>query len=219
MGGGALGRLREQVQLAELVGLDLVVLPDHVLYAAGGPGDYAQPDEAVGAWESVGLAAALCAATSSIGVGHSMMNAPYRPPMLVAEPAATLDEVSAGRYQLGIGAGTASTTRLWESKPTTDLSGSPRWSRSCTGCSAPEGPTTWETGREHGPPRWCCRPRAASVRAWWSQHVARDRCGWPHGSATPGSRGSAPTPSEGTHSSRMRALEAMASTVEDVHAR
>ncbi len=98
-------RLREQAQLAEQVGFDIVVVPDHLMYAAGGNGDYARPDEPVGAWESVVLASALATATSHIDIGHSMMNAPYRSPMLVAKAAATLDEVSGGRYQLGIGAG------------------------------------------------------------------------------------------------------------------
>lgn len=98
-------RLLAQAQLAEDLGFDLVVLPDHLLYAAGGEGDYARPDEAVGAWESVTLAGALASSTTRIGVGHSMLNAPYRSPYLVAKAAATLDEVSGGRYQLGIGSG------------------------------------------------------------------------------------------------------------------
>lgn len=98
-------RIREQALLAEAVGFDLVVLPDHLHYAVGGEGDYATADAPVGVWESVTIAAALAAATTTIGLGHSMINAPYRPPALVAYIAATLDEVSGGRYQLGIGSG------------------------------------------------------------------------------------------------------------------
>jgi len=98
-------RLREQVTLAEYVGLDIVVLPDHLLYPAGSDSPYADKDVAVGVWESTTVAAALAAATTSIGIGHSMMNAPYRPPALVANIAATLDSISGGRYSLGIGSG------------------------------------------------------------------------------------------------------------------
>lgn len=98
-------RLREQVTLAEYVGLDIVVLPDHLLYPAGTDSPYADKDVAVAAWESTTVAAALAAATTSIGIGHSMMNTPYRPPALVANIAATLDSISGGRYSLGIGSG------------------------------------------------------------------------------------------------------------------
>lgn len=98
-------RILEQAQLAEAVGFDLIVLPDHLHYRAGGEGDYARDDAAVGAWETVAVAGALAAATHTIGIGHSMFNAPYRPPALVAHIAATLDALSGGRYQLGLGSG------------------------------------------------------------------------------------------------------------------
>lgn len=100
-------RIREQAALAEAVGFDLLVLPDHLYYAAGGEGDYAREDAAVGVWESVSVAGALAAVTDTIGIGHSMINAPYRPPALVANIAATLDAVSGGRYQLGLGSGSS----------------------------------------------------------------------------------------------------------------
>ena len=98
-------RLREQVVLAEAVGFDLVLVPDHLLYRAGGDNDYAREHEPVGAWESVVLATAIAGATARLTVGHSMMNAPYRSAFLTAKVAATLDEVTGGRYQLGIGSG------------------------------------------------------------------------------------------------------------------
>lgn len=98
-------RIREQAILAEAVGFDLVVLPDHLYYAPGGEGSYAREDAAVGVWESVSIAGALAAATVTIGIGHSMINTPYRPPALVANIAVTLDAVSGGRYQLGLGSG------------------------------------------------------------------------------------------------------------------
>lgn len=98
-------RVREQVLLAEQLGFDLVVLPDHLSYRAGGEGDYATPDEPVGVRESTTEAAALAAVTSRITIGHSVINAPYRTPAMLAHIAATLADICDGRYSLGIGVG------------------------------------------------------------------------------------------------------------------
>jgi alkanesulfonate monooxygenase SsuD/methylene tetrahydromethanopterin reductase-like flavin-dependent oxidoreductase (luciferase family) len=98
-------RLREQVTLAEYAGLDIVVVADHLLYPAGAASAYATKDAAVGVWESTTMAAAMLAATTTIDVGHSMLNTPYRVPALVANVAATLDAIGGGRYSLGIGSG------------------------------------------------------------------------------------------------------------------
>lgn len=94
-----------QVLAAEQLGFDLVVLPDHLAYRAGGEGDYVSPDEPVGVRESVAEAAALAAVTSRIVIGHSVINAPYRTPSMLAHIAATLVDISDGRYSLGIGVG------------------------------------------------------------------------------------------------------------------
>lgn len=51
------------------------------------------------------LAGAVAAVTSRIEVGHSVINPPLRAPVVVAQAASTLDEISGGRYVLGIGAG------------------------------------------------------------------------------------------------------------------
>ena len=64
-------RLRELVVLAEAVGFDLVVVPDHLLYRPGGENDYAREDEPVGAWESVVLATAIAGATNRLTVSPS----------------------------------------------------------------------------------------------------------------------------------------------------
>ena len=89
--------VREQALAAEAAGFDIVVFEDALLY----------PDEAgnLGVWETVSMAAAVAASTSTIGVGHAVINSPYRHPALVARVAATLDEISGGRYTLGIGLG------------------------------------------------------------------------------------------------------------------
>jgi alkanesulfonate monooxygenase SsuD/methylene tetrahydromethanopterin reductase-like flavin-dependent oxidoreductase (luciferase family) len=97
--GGAPGwrHVRDQVLLAEAVGFDLAVVEDVLL----------QPDadDPVGYWESVSMLGALAAATSRIELGHSVVNAPYRSAGLTAKIAETLDEISGGRFLLGIGLG------------------------------------------------------------------------------------------------------------------
>lgn len=89
--------IRDQALAAEAAGFDLVVLEDDVW----------APDEAgnFGVWESVSVAAALAASTSTIGIGHAVINAPLRNPALLAQAANTLDEISGGRYTFGIGLG------------------------------------------------------------------------------------------------------------------
>ncbi len=97
--------LLDQALAAERAGLDIVVLPDHLAYRTGGEGDYAEPDQPVGARESFVIAAALAATTTTIDIGHSMVNAPYRTPTMLAHLATTLSDVARGRYSLGIGVG------------------------------------------------------------------------------------------------------------------
>jgi alkanesulfonate monooxygenase SsuD/methylene tetrahydromethanopterin reductase-like flavin-dependent oxidoreductase (luciferase family) len=47
------------------------------------------------------LAGAVASSTASIGVAHSLVNAPYRAAAVVARAAETLDEIAGGRYTLG----------------------------------------------------------------------------------------------------------------------
>ncbi len=89
--------IRDEALAAEAAGFDLVVLEDALLY----------PDDAgnLGVWESTTTAAAIAASTTTIGIGHAVINNPYRHPGITARIAATLDEISGGRYTLGIGLG------------------------------------------------------------------------------------------------------------------
>lgn len=82
-----------KVAAAEDVGFDLVTIPDAITF------------EGAGFWEAMVMAGAIAASTDTIGITHSVVNAPLRPPALVALAAQTIDEVSGGRYTLGIGAG------------------------------------------------------------------------------------------------------------------
>lgn len=89
--------IRQRAQAAEDAGFDLVVIEDALLYR--------DEDETIGYWESVAMAGALAAATERLEIGHSVLNGAYRSPGLVAKIAETLDEISGGRYVLGLGRG------------------------------------------------------------------------------------------------------------------
>ena len=57
-----------------------------------------------GVWESVAISAAVAEATSTLRFGQSVINSPYRSPAMTVSIAETLNEISGGRYVLGIGA-------------------------------------------------------------------------------------------------------------------
>jgi alkanesulfonate monooxygenase SsuD/methylene tetrahydromethanopterin reductase-like flavin-dependent oxidoreductase (luciferase family) len=88
--------MRAQARAAETAGFDIVTIADAI------------SENGRGYWEGMTLAGALAAATSTIGIAHSVVNAPCREPAVVARAADTLDEISGGRYTLGIGAGNTS---------------------------------------------------------------------------------------------------------------
>ena len=80
----------------EQLGIDSVWLYDH-LYAPGMP-DYPSLE----AWT---LATALLSRTERIQIGHMVLCNQFRHPAVLAKMATTLDQISAGRLQLGIGSG------------------------------------------------------------------------------------------------------------------
>jgi alkanesulfonate monooxygenase SsuD/methylene tetrahydromethanopterin reductase-like flavin-dependent oxidoreductase (luciferase family) len=108
--------IRTEALAAEEAGFDLVVLEDALLYPGEGGAD--------GVWEAVSMAAAVAAATSTIGVGHAVINSPYRPPALTAKIAATLDEIAGGRYIFGLGLGNTP-----DDYPAFGIDADPRYSR------------------------------------------------------------------------------------------
>src|SRR4051794_22551985 len=80
---------------AEEVGFESVWLGDHLLYD--------RPERAP--WEAWTLLSALAAATSTVRLGPLVACAGFHPPAVLAKMASTIDEVSGGRFVLGIGAG------------------------------------------------------------------------------------------------------------------
>lgn len=89
--------VRARATAAEAVGFDTFVFEDALLYRG--------ETESSGCWESVSIAAALAAVTERMTIGQSVVNSPYRSPAMTAKIAETIDEISGGRYVLGIGAG------------------------------------------------------------------------------------------------------------------
>jgi alkanesulfonate monooxygenase SsuD/methylene tetrahydromethanopterin reductase-like flavin-dependent oxidoreductase (luciferase family) len=91
-------RPQHAVELAEFAdssGLDLVTFQDHPY----------QP----GFLDTWTLLTYVAARTSRIRLSHNVLNLPLRPPVMLARAAASVDLLSGGRFELGIGAG-----RLWD---------------------------------------------------------------------------------------------------------
>ena len=83
---------------AEDVGFDSLWLGDHLLYR--------EPDgTTAGPWEAWTMLAAIAAATSRITLGPLVACTAFHNPAVLAKQAATLDEISGGRFVLGLGAG------------------------------------------------------------------------------------------------------------------
>ena len=80
---------------AEACGFESIWVGDHLLYRG--------PDRAP--WEAWTLLGALAAATERVRLGPLVACAGFHPPGLIAKMAATIDEVSGGRFTLGLGAG------------------------------------------------------------------------------------------------------------------
>lgn len=94
------GRPLEVLRLADVTEraeLDLVSLSDHPYW----------PNRL----DTLALLAAICAATDRVQVVSNLANLPLRPPTVLARAAATLDLLSGGRFELGIGAGAQ---QMWD---------------------------------------------------------------------------------------------------------
>ena len=90
--------LREMALVAEQVGLDSLWLADHLIYRF--------PNRAEsGPWEALAMLSALAAVTSRITLGTLVVCTSFRPPAMLAKMADALDEISGGRFILGLGAG------------------------------------------------------------------------------------------------------------------
>jgi alkanesulfonate monooxygenase SsuD/methylene tetrahydromethanopterin reductase-like flavin-dependent oxidoreductase (luciferase family) len=92
--------IRELALRAEEIGFETVWIPDELLW---------RPVEGQvrGWWECVAMTGAVAASTSRIKVGTWILSALHRNPGLTAKAVETLDEISGGRFVLGLGSGHA----------------------------------------------------------------------------------------------------------------
>jgi alkanesulfonate monooxygenase SsuD/methylene tetrahydromethanopterin reductase-like flavin-dependent oxidoreductase (luciferase family) len=90
--------LRAMARAAEESGFDSIWVGDHMLYRGDG-----RPER--GPWDAWTLLAALAASTERVRLGPLVASTAFHPPGLIARMAATIDELSGGRFVLGLGAG------------------------------------------------------------------------------------------------------------------
>ena len=90
--------IRALAQAVETAGLDSFWVADH--FIARMPNE-----QEVGQWESFTFLSALAAVTERIQLGPMVAATSFRNPALTAKMADSLDEISNGRFILGIGAG------------------------------------------------------------------------------------------------------------------
>lgn len=88
---GSEQRLPELAQLADVRGLELLSVQDHPYQSRH-----------LDAWT---LLAVIGARTSQLTVATNVANLPLRQPVVLARAAATLDRLTGGRVELGLGAG------------------------------------------------------------------------------------------------------------------
>lgn len=87
---------------AEALGFDGVWLSDHFFYSFA---RYGAGDEPIAALEPLTTLAALAAVSERVRLGVLVLSAPFRHPSMVAKAAATIDGISGGRVEIGLGAG------------------------------------------------------------------------------------------------------------------
>ena len=90
--------LRAIARRAEACGFDSVWAGDHMLYRDDG-----RPER--GPWDVWTVLAAVAASTERVTLGPLVASTAFHPPGLIARMAAAIDEISAGRFVLGLGAG------------------------------------------------------------------------------------------------------------------
>ena len=83
---------------AEAGGFDSVWLGDHMLYRGDGRAER-------GPWDAWTTLAALAASTERVRLGPLVAATAFHPPGLIARMAAAVDELSGGRFVLGLGTG------------------------------------------------------------------------------------------------------------------
>jgi probable F420-dependent oxidoreductase len=90
--------IRDVAVSVEQSGFDSIWVGDHLLYRDPG-------GETRGPWEAWSLLAALAEVTERVELGPFVAATSFHAPAMIAKKAATIDEISGGRFILGLGAG------------------------------------------------------------------------------------------------------------------
>jgi probable F420-dependent oxidoreductase len=170
----------EVAKVADDVGIDQLVLADHVVMGRNtdrypyGEFPFA-PDEP---WpEPLTLLTAIAAATSSIRLGTGILITPLRTPSSLAKTVATLDTLSGGRVDLGVGTG-------WQ-REEYDAAGVPwdeRWSRLDDGLRAcralwSDAPASFASPSVTFTDIWCSpQPAQARLPVWLGAKATAKNC-------------------------------------------
>lgn len=93
--------LRALVQAADEVGVDSIYAADHLLFRDEDDGEA----KTVGIHEAFTMLAGFAAVTRRPEIGPLVAAVPFRNPALLAKMAAGIDEISGGRFVLGVGCG------------------------------------------------------------------------------------------------------------------
>lgn len=88
--------VQDRVRLVEQLGFDLVALPDHLVDWTNPPAPWYD------AWTAL---AALAQTTSTVRLGTVVTQIPLRNPAMLARQVLTIDQISGGRVELGLGTG------------------------------------------------------------------------------------------------------------------
>ena len=93
-------QLKEMAQTAEAIGLDSIWVGDHLMYR------YARQDAPPrGPYEAWSTMAALAAVTERVEIGPLVASTGFNNPAMIAKRSATIDQISNGRFILGLGSG------------------------------------------------------------------------------------------------------------------
>jgi probable F420-dependent oxidoreductase len=106
----------DQARAADAAGIDRVLLSDHVVFGehmdaygnpeTGGVTGGRQPTGPDGHWlEPLTTLSVICGTTSRVRLGTNILIAALRRPVVLAKVASTLDVLSGGRLDLGVGIG------------------------------------------------------------------------------------------------------------------
>jgi probable F420-dependent oxidoreductase len=113
---GGWGHLLRRAETADAAGVDRLAVSDHVVFGAsldaysdpssGGVAGGRQPTGPEGHWlEPLTVISHLTARTSHVRFGTNILLAALRRPAVLAKTAATIDTLSGGRLDLGVGVG------------------------------------------------------------------------------------------------------------------